>query len=120
VEDDGPGISEHEIEMVLTRGDRLDESKPGSGLGLAIVGDLAEIYGGSLSLERSPLSGLAIELRPPMRGESSLMRPASPRDHRLYQILAMLHPQTLCSRDWRRPADIQLWSDVSDLTGRLI
>lgn len=62
VEDDGPGVSEHEIETVLARGGRLDESKPGSGLGLAIVGDLAEIYGGSLSLERSPLGGLRAEL----------------------------------------------------------
>ncbi len=65
VEDDGPGIPEHEIETVLARGGRLDESKPGSGLGLAIVGDLAEVYGGSLSLRRSSLGGLRAELHLP-------------------------------------------------------
>lgn len=65
VEDDGPGIPKREIETVLARGGRLDESKPGSGLGLAIVGDLAEAYGGSLSLKRSSLGGLLAELRLP-------------------------------------------------------
>jgi signal transduction histidine kinase len=65
VEDDGPGIPEEEIGTVLARGGRLDESKPGSGLGLAIVGDLAEAYGGALSLSRSRLGGLCAELRLP-------------------------------------------------------
>jgi signal transduction histidine kinase len=65
VEDDGPGIPEHEIGTVLARGGRLDESKSGSGLGLAIVGDLAEAYGGALSLKRSSLGGLLVELRLP-------------------------------------------------------
>ncbi len=67
VEDDGPGVSDHEIETVLARGGRLDATKPGTGLGLAIVGDLVETYGGSLVLSRSPLGGLRAELRLPGR-----------------------------------------------------
>ena len=58
VEDDGPGIPEEDTREALTRGRRLDESKPGTGLGLAIVADLVKEYGGSLQLGRSDLGGL--------------------------------------------------------------
>lgn len=77
VEDDGPGIPDHQAETVLARGGRLDVTKPGTGLGLAIVGDLLEAYGGSLALRRSPLGGLSVELRlPDRRDEGGLATPA--------------------------------------------
>ena len=66
VEDDGPGLPETSREAAMRRGKRLDESKPGSGLGLSIVVDLAELYGGALLLEESPLGGLRARLRLPM------------------------------------------------------
>jgi signal transduction histidine kinase len=50
---------------VLQRGVRLDEAAPGSGLGLAIVRDLAELYGGSIILDDSPMGGLRARLRLP-------------------------------------------------------
>ena len=62
VDDNGPGIPDSEIATALKRGARLDEATPGSGLGLSIVDDLAEAYGGSLGLSRSPLGGLRAEL----------------------------------------------------------
>ena len=63
VEDDGPGIPEAEREPIFDRGARLDTGKPGTGLGLAIVRDVAEIYGGSISLEESEdLGGLLARL----------------------------------------------------------
>jgi signal transduction histidine kinase len=62
VDDDGPGLAPAEREEVLTRGKRLDESKPGTGLGLSIVLDLAKLYNGSLKLGNSPLGGLRAEL----------------------------------------------------------
>lgn len=65
IEDDGPGLSEDAIRMVLKRGMRLDESVPGSGLGLSIVRDIAELYGGTLTLGRSALGGLSAQLRLP-------------------------------------------------------
>lgn len=58
IEDDGPGIPEEQTREALTRGRRLDETKPGTGLGLAIVADLVREYGGSLVLGRSGLGGL--------------------------------------------------------------
>jgi signal transduction histidine kinase len=71
VEDDGPGVPDHEIETVLARGGRLDVTQPGTGLGLAIVGDLVETYGGALVLSRSPLGGLRVELRLPRRQDKT-------------------------------------------------
>jgi signal transduction histidine kinase len=65
VDDDGSGLAEDMREAVLVRGVRADQAAPGSGLGLAIVRDLAEIYGGSISLEASPLGGLRARLRFP-------------------------------------------------------
>lgn len=58
VDDDGPGLEGVLRTVVLERGVRIDEAAPGSGLGLAIVRDLAELYGGSISLGESPLGGL--------------------------------------------------------------
>jgi signal transduction histidine kinase len=62
VDDDGPGLDLSMRETVLQRGVRADEAAPGSGLGLAIVRDLAEVYGGSIALEGSPLGGLRARL----------------------------------------------------------
>lgn len=66
VEDDGPGISEQDRQQVLGRGTRLDESVAGHGLGLAIVGDLVDVYGGSLELLESDLGGLAVQVTLPV------------------------------------------------------
>ena len=66
VEDDGMGIPEAERTRIFDRGARLDTGKPGTGLGLAIVRDVAEIYGGSVTLEESEdLGGLLVRLRLP-------------------------------------------------------
>ena len=67
VEDDGPGIPKELRGELFTRGARLDTTgKPGTGLGLAIVRDVAEIYGGKVSLEESEdLGGLLARLALP-------------------------------------------------------
>lgn len=66
VEDDGTGIPEEERVRIFDRGARLDTGKPGTGLGLAIVRDVAEIYGGSVTLEESEdLGGLLVKLKLP-------------------------------------------------------
>ena len=65
VDDDGPGLDPSMRSAVLQRGVRADEAAPGSGFGLAIVRDLADLYGGSISLDSSPIGGLraALQLR---------------------------------------------------------
>jgi signal transduction histidine kinase len=66
VEDDGAGIPEAERTRIFDRGVRLDSGKPGTGLGLAIVRDVAEIYGGSVTMEESEdLGGLLVRLQLP-------------------------------------------------------
>ncbi len=65
IDDDGPGIAASMRDEVLQRGVRADESERGTGFGLAIVRDLAEVYGGSISLEASPSGGLRARLQLP-------------------------------------------------------
>ena len=62
VDDDGPGLSLPELESVVQRGKRLDETKPGSGLGLSIVADLSEMYYGSFVLQQAPGGGVRAKL----------------------------------------------------------
>ncbi|BCM87912.1 sensor histidine kinase [Methylobacterium indicum] len=65
VEDDGAGLTREEAAAVLQRGRRLDESQPGHGFGLPITLEVAELYGGSLDLDRSSLGGLSVRLALP-------------------------------------------------------
>jgi signal transduction histidine kinase len=65
VDDDGPGLDPSMRAQVLQRGVRADQQVRGSGLGLAIVSDLAELYGGSVTLETSPLGGTRARLQLP-------------------------------------------------------
>ncbi len=62
VEDDGPGLAPDARARAFDRGSRLDEAVPGDGLGLGIVRDVAELYGGSVSLADSTLGGLSATL----------------------------------------------------------
>ncbi len=61
--DDGPGIPPERAQEALRRGGRLDQSGS-AGLGLAIVGDIADAWGASLSIE-APAHGCRIVLRIP-------------------------------------------------------
>ncbi|MGA0600063.1 sensor histidine kinase [Caulobacter sp. KR2-114] len=65
VEDDGPGLPEGGEDQALKRGTRLDETAPGSGLGLSIVDELVRAYGGTMSLSRSSMGGLRVEMSLP-------------------------------------------------------
>lgn len=66
VEDDGAGLSPEQLTQVLRPGERLDESAPGYGFGLPIARELAELYGGALTLDASALGGLRATLRLPV------------------------------------------------------
>jgi signal transduction histidine kinase len=66
IEDDGPGLRPDQIPQVLRPGERIDESAPGFGFGLPITRELAELYGGELSLDTSQFGGLRVTLRLPL------------------------------------------------------
>ena len=65
IDDDGAGIPIELRETVLKRGYRLDEQDSGDGFGLSIAQEIAELYGGSLSLAESPLGGLRVTVTLP-------------------------------------------------------
>jgi signal transduction histidine kinase len=67
VDDDGPGLALSQREQALRPGERLDEAAPGFGFGLSIVSELAELYGGSITLGEAPLGGLRALLALPAR-----------------------------------------------------
>jgi two-component system sensor histidine kinase PhoQ len=65
VADDGPGIPADAAGELLQRGTRLDESTPGHGIGLAVVKEIAESYGGQLSISKANIGGAEIIVRIP-------------------------------------------------------
>jgi two-component system sensor histidine kinase TctE len=63
IEDDGPGIPEHERDRVFERFHRLPDSPGGgSGLGLAIVREIAQAHGATVALD-TPDSGGGTRIR---------------------------------------------------------
>jgi two-component system sensor histidine kinase PhoQ len=66
VEDDGPGIPPADIERILQRGTRADQSAPGQGIGLAVVASIVQAYGGEIEIGRSALGGAGITIRLPV------------------------------------------------------
>lgn len=59
IADDGPGIEQDQIEKILQRGGRIDESKPGQGIGLSVVADIIEAYRGKIVIDQARLGGAA-------------------------------------------------------------
>ncbi len=62
IADDGPGINQEQVELILQRGGRLDQSVPGQGIGLSVVVDILDAYKGKLSVTHSDLGGSAFTL----------------------------------------------------------
>jgi two-component system, OmpR family, sensor histidine kinase PhoQ len=57
IEDDGPGIVPEQVNIVLQRGTRMDQSIPGQGIGLSMANEIISVYGGQLAFAASPLLG---------------------------------------------------------------
>ncbi|MFV1974076.1 MAG: ATP-binding protein, partial [Thiohalobacterales bacterium] len=62
IEDDGPGIAADQVDTVLQRGKRMDESVPGQGLGLSMASEIITVYGGQLAIAESPLGGTLLRV----------------------------------------------------------
>jgi signal transduction histidine kinase len=71
VDDDGPGLALAQREEVLRPGKRLDEAAPGFGFGLSIVSELAELYGGGITLSEAPRGGVRAALELPATAQAS-------------------------------------------------
>jgi signal transduction histidine kinase len=66
IEDDGPGVADHDRARLGTRFVRLDATRPGHGIGLAIARDIAEAYGGAISFGVAASGGLKVSLEVPL------------------------------------------------------
>ena len=62
IEDDGDGLEASQLDQILTRGARLDQSREGQGIGLAVVSDIVEAYHIEMSFGASDLGGLSVKL----------------------------------------------------------
>lgn len=62
IHDDGRGIAPEQIQRILLRGVRADESVPGHGIGLSVVAEIVEAQQGHFSIGASPLGGVMVEL----------------------------------------------------------
>lgn len=62
IEDNGCGLNSSEIDRILNRGTRLDETNEGQGIGLAVVAEVVKSYNINLKFEPSTLSGLKVVL----------------------------------------------------------
>jgi two-component system sensor histidine kinase PhoQ len=65
IDDDGPGIPETERARLLKRRVRGDSRTEGQGIGLAVVTDIAESYGGSLTIGDADMGGARVTVRLP-------------------------------------------------------
>lgn len=63
IADDGPGLDEEQVALVLQPGRRLDERVPGFGFGLTITRELVELYGGEMRFSTATSGLIAIEIR---------------------------------------------------------
>src|SRR6266540_3288312 len=80
VADEGPGMSEEELERVFERFYRADPTRAratgGVGLGLSIVAAVAEAHGGSVAARSEPGRGTTFRIVLPLSGQDG---PAKPR-----------------------------------------
>ena len=62
IEDDGAGLKTEQLDKMLTRGMRLDQTQEGQGIGLAVVNDIVDAYDIAMAFSQSSLGGLSVTL----------------------------------------------------------
>ena len=62
VMDDGPGIPPQQVDRLLQRGVRADQTMAGHGIGLSIVRNIVQAYQGELNIRKSDLGGCEVAL----------------------------------------------------------
>lgn len=75
VDDDGPGVSDDEKEKIFQAFYQSDDCKAelGTGLGLAYSYSLAQLHGGTLSVEDNPMHGASFVLNLPSNLEENML-----------------------------------------------
>ena len=60
INDDGPGFPDGQVDAILKRGVRADQSVPGHGIGLAMVRDIVDAYQGLLTIGTNSDNGAQV------------------------------------------------------------
>ena len=63
IEDDGAGLKPEQLDYMMTRGMRLDQTQEGQGIGLAVVNDIVNAYDINMQFNQSSLGGLKVTLK---------------------------------------------------------
>ncbi len=63
IEDDGKGLASSELQEIIQRGKRLDQSLEGQGIGLAVVDEIVKAYEIHMNFDSSSLGGVKVSLR---------------------------------------------------------
>jgi two-component system sensor histidine kinase/response regulator len=76
VKDRGRGMTQEQLDQVdaFIQFERERQEQQGTGLGLAIARQLADLHGGTLTIESQPGAGTTVQLSLPMQGEAVLSR----------------------------------------------
>jgi len=82
VSDDGPGVSDEDLDRLFDRFYRVDPSRSrergGTGLGLSIVAAIVRGHGGRIAATHTPGGGLTITVVLPRASGTAAVRPARP------------------------------------------
>jgi two-component system, OmpR family, sensor histidine kinase PhoQ len=62
IEDDGKGLNKSELNEIIQRGKRFDQTLEGQGIGLAVVDEIVKAYEIKMQFASSTLGGLKVEL----------------------------------------------------------
>ncbi len=62
IEDDGKGLNKSELNEIIQRGKRLDQTLEGQGIGLAVVDEIVKAYEIKMNFASSASGGLKVEL----------------------------------------------------------
>ena len=76
IADDGPGIPAGKRERILQRGVHSGDPESETGLGLAIAAEIADAYGGVMTLGSAPSGGLLVSLLLPGAASGKVKNPA--------------------------------------------
>ncbi|GMU57199.1 MAG: hypothetical protein AMXMBFR33_63450 [Candidatus Xenobia bacterium] len=78
VSDQGPGIAREDFSRLFVPFGQLDQSQPGTGLGLMMVQRLAELSGGSVTVESQPGQGSRFSVALPLSPRATAVEPSAP------------------------------------------
>lgn len=110
VDDDGPGIPEHERDRIFQRFHQVDGSARrahgGTGLGLAIAKEIVELHGGRIEVRSEAGGGSRFTVRVPMAGPELQAAPPLPDGAGLHDTSEGPAPPRVAASPPAAPSDL--------------